>query len=277
MKKHAQKTTRRLLSALGPLLAAAVILAGCGRRENRIESSPAVSSSPESLVAEIIRSYPRGGKAAAEKPLSALAEMDPRQGVLWGKILNFWNYVNSDLPADDRFPEGLPTDDSLCLVVMGYQLASDGSMQDELVQRCQTALKGAEAYPRAMVLVTGGPTAFSSRATEAGEMARWLREHGIDEERILVEDRAMTSADNASLGASLLRERAPQVRELVIVSSDYHVPLGCLLFFAQAQKEALETGREPFSISAGVGCPVPEKAGTQGPSVQAVFLRELFR
>ena len=277
MKKHPQKTIRRLLSALGPLLAAALLLTGCGRRESRIESGPSVSPSPESLVAEILRSYPRGGTEAAANPLSTLAEADPRQGELWGKILEYWHYVNSDLAVEDRFPEDLPTDDSLCLVVLGYQLAPDGSMRDELTNRCQTALKGAEAYPRALVLVTGGPTAFSSRATEAGEMARWLREHGIDEDRLLVEDRAMTSADNASLGAALLRERAPQVRELVIVSSDYHVPLGCLLFYAQAQKEAAETGQEPFSVAAGVGCPVPDKAGTQGPSVQAVFLRELFR
>ena len=268
------KSTRCLLLIL---LLAALTLLGCGRRESAAGNAPAASPSPEALVRQILRDYPRGGKGAVSGSLNSLTALDPGQGAMWGSILEYWNYVNSELEVNEDFPDGLPEDDSLCLVVLGYQLAPDGSMREELTARCQAALVGAERYPRAIILVTGGPTAFSSPSTEAGEMARWLLDHGVDEERILVEDRAMTSADNASLGAALLRERAPQVRELVIVSSDYHVPLGCLLFYAQAQKEALETGQEPFSVDAGVGCPVPDKAGTQGPPVQGVFLRELFR
>ena len=36
------------------------------------------------------------------------------------------------------------------------------------------------------------------------------------------------------LTAALLREQAPQVKTLLLVSSDYHLPLGCLLFEEKA-------------------------------------------
>ena len=70
--------------------------------------------------------------------------------------------------------------------------------------------------------------------TEAGRMAEWLTENGLDPRRVLAEDRSLTTAQNAVYTFDLLAERAPGVRALAIVSSDYHIATGNLLFGAES-------------------------------------------
>lgn len=219
-----------------------------------IQSGPIVYT-PDTyrLVSDLVYTYAakqREGEDEIRDGLARLQEMDPRLGLLWREILQYWDFVNEDFPAPDTsIPETLPKDDSLCIVVLGFQLHSDGSMAEELIGRCETALRFAEAYPEAFLAVTGGGTAWQNKTvTEAGAMAQWLMDHGIAAERILVEDRSLTTADNAVFTCEILRNRAPQVKSLAIVSSDYHLPLGALLFEEKALLLGAEEGEKPFSV-----------------------------
>ncbi len=205
------------------------------------------------VVSDLVYTYAarqREGENEIQTGLARLQELDPRLGALWEEILQYWDFVNEDFPAaNTNPPEDLPRDDSLCIVVLGFQLHADGSMAEELVGRCETALRFAEAYPEAFLAVTGGGTAWQNKTvTEAGAMAQWLMERGIAEERILVEDRSLTTADNAVFTCEILRRQAPQVKTLAIVSSDYHLPLGALLFEEKALLLGAEEGEKPFSV-----------------------------
>lgn len=206
------------------------------------------------LVSDLVYTYAARqgeGEDQIREGLSRLKELDPRLGTVWEEILGVWDYVNTELPVSAKIPDGLPQDESLCIVVLGFQLHADGSMADELLGRCQTALAFAERYPRAYIAVTGGGTAFQNRAaTEAGVMAQWLRDQGVAAERILTEDRSLTTADNAVFTCELLRREAPEVRTLAIVSSDYHLPLGVLLFEEKAILLGCEEGESPFRVAA---------------------------
>lgn len=213
---------------------------------------------------------------AIRETLEAYKTMDRGMAELWERVMDYWFSLTADLHLYyDALPDGLPTDDSLCLVVLGYALQSDGGMADELTRRCSVALAAAEQYPNAYVLVTGGPTAFLSDSTEAGCMAEWLIGHGVAASRLIVEDRALTTAQNASYGGALLKAY-PQVDYIAIVTSDYHVAVGSLMFEAEALFEEYETGEKPFTVVANAACAFPNKAGTQGLSVQAAFLRSLL-
>ena len=177
------------------------------------------------------------------------------------------------MPANGALPEGLPEDDSLCIVALGFQLNPDGSMSSELVGRCELALACAEKYPEAMIAVTGGGTAWqNSAATEAGVMADWLVQHGVAAERILVEDKSLTTADNAVFTCAILKERYPQVRSLAIVSSDYHLPLGVLLFQECALLSEYETGALPFSVIASAGYDTEGRVMPDSPALQKSYL-----
>ena len=136
--------------------------------------------------------------------LGQIARQDPALAKTWSEILDFWMQVNGDMEFHKEvLPDGLPEDDTLCIAVMGYQLNSDGSMRDELYERLHVTLASAEKYPNAYILCTGGGTASKKeKVTEAGQMAKWLIKKGISEDRIIVEDNALSTIENGKYGFS---------------------------------------------------------------------------
>ena len=205
------------------------------------------------LVSDMAYAYADRQEEAVDiirSDLERLEALDPALGSLWGKLMQVWSAVNSDLSINPGvLPDGLPEDGSLCIVVLGFQLENDGSMAPELEGRCETALKSAEKYPNALIAVTGGGTAWGNpNATEAGVMADWLNAHGIPAERILKEDASRTTADNAVFTCKLLTEHHPEIKSLAVITSDYHLPLGVLLFQEEALLYEYETGTLPFSV-----------------------------
>lgn len=137
--------------------------------------------------------------------------------------------------VNEALPDGLPDDDSLCLVGLGFQLNPDGTMREELVERLKVMLAASEKYPNAVIVCTGGGTAADDQtATEAGRMAEWLEAHGVNPSRLIVEDHSLTTAQNAIYTFNILSERYPQVKQIAMISSDYHIATGTLLFGAEA-------------------------------------------
>ena len=180
-------------------------------------------------------SYGAEAEQAVGRLLQRLRVTDPVPADKWQKIMDLWQSVKSGLVLNDGvLPDGLAETDELCLVVLGFQLNPDGSMRSELVERLKVALASANKYPNALVVCTGGGTASQEpSATEAGRMADWLVENGIAPERIIIEDRSLTTAQNAIFTFDLLAQY-PQVRQIAIISSDYHIETGTLLFGAEA-------------------------------------------
>ena len=229
------------------------------------------------LVSDMVYAYADRQEAAVDiirSDLEQLNALDPALGSLWTKLMRTWSMVNSELTLNPGvLPDGLPEDESLCIVVLGFQLESDGSMAPELLGRCETALKCAEKYPNALIAVTGGGTAWQNPgATEAGVMAEWLISHGVAAERILKEDASRTTGDNAEFTCRLLVENHPEVKVLAIVSSDYHVPLGVLLFEEEALLYEYETGALPFSVVSNAAFDTGGRYSPDSPMMQKMWL-----
>ena len=188
-------------------------------------------ASARPLIERVVASYGISGER--DKPaLFELVALDPALGLKWMRILDLWETpvtVNSELPDD------LPKDDSLCLVALGYRLNTDGSMRNELIERLKVVLAASQKYPNAFIICTGGATAINNpSATEAGRMAEWLRWQGVEARRLIVEDQSLTTAQNAAFSFEILTDNYPQIRQLAIISSDYHIATGALLFGAAA-------------------------------------------
>lgn len=168
--------------------------------------------------------------------LRQLRTLDPEAGAKWEKIMDFWDYANTRMPIQyDSLPEDLEISGTLCIAVLGYQLSPDGTMRSELIDRLQVALRCAEQYPDSFILCTGGGTASQNpSATEAGAMSAWLMEQGVSPDRLIVEDRSKTTAQNAQFSHRLLAEQHPEIGSIVIVSSDYHIPWAAALFETEA-------------------------------------------
>lgn len=127
-------------------------------------------------------------------------------------------------------------------------------MKEELVGRLETGLAIAKDYPQSYVVVTGGGTAKNNpNVTEAGLMGDWLLEHGLDASRLIVENRAQDTVGNAKNTYEVLKTKYKTVNKVVLVTSDYHVPRGCILYYTKFVLEGLENNSEPLSIISNAG------------------------
>ena len=104
----------------------------------------------DSYVAQLLGYYKTYQDAAAtdiERVLSELKSVDEATGEAWENIMNYWSDVNAEGFANiDTVPEGLPEDDSMAVVILGFALNADGTMKEELIGRLQAGLNIANAY-----------------------------------------------------------------------------------------------------------------------------------
>ena len=250
----------RLLKKLAVVCAAAAMVFGmCG-----VMPAHAKSTADEKLgeLISYYRDYQETADTDIMRVLDELKEVDEKKYTVWSDIMAYWQYVNTDMEVSvGELPDGLPQDDSMCIVVLGFKLNDDGTMKQELIDRLTVGLQSAKKYPHAYIAVTGGGTAPGHPdATEGGLMARWLLDHGISRDRIIVEDKAGNTVGNAENTYNILHEKYPQVNCLAMVTSDYHVPRASVLFYSKCLLAAQAVGGEPLRIVANAGC----MTGSQG-------------
>ena len=212
----------------------------------------------DACIADLIgyyRDYQEAAETDIQRTLEALAEVDPVQADAWQQIMAYWSHVNTDMVVNiGTVPEGLPEDNSVAIVILGFALNADGTMKEELIGRLQTGLAFAESYPESYVVVTGGGTAKDNpNVTEGGLMGQWLLEQGLAEDRLIIENKAPNTVGNAENTYKILAEEYPQVKSLVLVTSDYHVPRGCILFYSKCLLAAYELNGEPLAMISNAG------------------------
>lgn len=272
--KSAAAAAVRIVAVMAVLALCGLLLSRGACAEEKIPARP-----EKEIVSEMIYLYGEHQSEADPQIDDLLDELDAANadtGARWRAVMDYWRYTTNELVLSyDRLPEEVADGDDLCIVVLGYQLNSDGTMREELIGRLTTALGCAQSHPGAWVLCTGGGTASGApEATEADRMAEWLIANGVDESRVLVENRSLTTAQNAKLSYGLLREGCPQVSRLAIVTSDYHVAWGSVLFQAQLLLAANDPAAPDISVVANAAYKAPDSHSfTFG--AQASGLREL--
>ena len=139
---------------------------------------------------------------------------------------------------------GLDFSGKHAFVVLGYQL-QNGEMADELKGRCDAAAAAARSFPESLLICTGGATGSNNweNHTEAGEMKMYLaRDCHIDADRILTDDQAQTTLENAVNVFKILKQEG--VQKITLVTSDYHQMWAQVLFNAMAAIWKAHTGME---------------------------------
>ena len=246
-------------------------LSGCG-------SKTAKPRNAQEIIEEMVvdyGSYQEEASSRIKELLKELASADQNLGKRWEKIIDQWMSLAKGLKLNyDVLPDGLPETEELCIVCLGFQLEPDGTMRQELIERLKVVLNSAEKYPKAWIVCTGGGTAAENKsATEAGEMAKWLIENGVDEKRIIVEDNSLTTAQNAIFTYDILTTQHPKVKKIAIISSDYHIETGTLLFSAEAILRSGVPGNESLEVVSNAAWKAP--SGSLSAMFQAGALIEL--
>lgn len=255
-------------------LVVCIIFSACGQIKE--ESDPKAVQKIVEEIAVDHGTYGAEADARIDKLLKDLEKEDEGTGKRWREIMDIWKSPELGQPLNfDVLPDGLPQTGELCIVVLGFQLNRNGTMKDELINRLTVAKNSADKYPKAYIVCTGGGTAADNKAaTEAGEMAKWLIEHGVAKERVIVEDNSITTAQNAIFTYDILVSRYPSVKKLAIVSSDYHIATGELLFKAESILRANAPGNEKLEVVSNAAWKAP--SGSLSTMFQAGALIELF-
>ena len=118
------------------------------------------------------------------------------------------------------------------IVVLGAQVHDDGSPSLVLQYRLDTALDYLAHNPSTRCIVSGGQGPNETMPEAAG-MANYLAAHGIERERILVEDRSQNTMQNIAYSRELMD--APEC-SVGIVTNNFHVYRSVKI----AQKAGLE-------------------------------------
>ena len=233
-------------------------------------SVPAAQAAEETNPQRLLGAYCANDSGRIESCLDALEAESPAEGALWRRIMTDWARLNEAGFENHRvLPDDLPQDDSLCVVVFGYGLGGDGSIQSELEDRLYVALNAARQYPDAYVAVTGGQTSEVAGVTEGGQMAAWLRAQGVAESRLIVEDQALNTTQNAANTYKLLTSAYPQVTTLAVVTSDYHVACAGVLLQIWSDYQSQVNGAPALNVAAGVSCATDTPVGDRMLSSQA--------
>ena len=103
------------------------------------------------------------------------------------------------------------------VLVLGMAL-EDGKPTKDLINRVQTAKEYLNENPDARLILTGGNPDEEGR-TEAAVMRDLLRERGVSEDRMMLEDQAATTRENFLISAKMIDPNG----EVVLISSDYHM------------------------------------------------------
>lgn len=141
------------------------------------------------------------------------------------QVLNLPNEVKAKIAYGDYVePEG-PFDAALILGGANFLMKS----------RAEAGAKLYHAGKTKLLIPTGGVLWNSEfgEMTEAQLLARYLKEFGVPEDKILVEDRATTTHANMKFSYQMLKERYGDKKlRLAIVTSYFHVVRSVKLAYA---------------------------------------------
>ena len=130
-----------------------------------------------------------------------------------GTVLGIGPGVASAAPVAERKDFSKPA-----IVILGYGLNPDGTMRTILRRRVLTGLAVAQFFPQSPVIVTGGNP--RNGRTEAGQMRNMLVLLGFPANRIIVEDRANSTVQNARFAVPLAQQAG--TTGIILVTSTTH-------------------------------------------------------
>lgn len=144
-------------------------------------------------------------------------------------------YIDRDGRSDTLEGEDAPE----FVVVLGAQVQGDKPSLT-LKKRLDLAYTYLTEHPNAEAVVSGGQGP-DEQYTEASVMARYLIDRGIDEGRILREEKASDTRENLAFSRALVEPLGIDTRKVLIITSDFHL--------CRAKFLARKQGMEAFGLA----------------------------
>ncbi|MFD2210156.1 YdcF family protein [Virgibacillus halophilus] len=213
---------------------------------NALAETPADSKTIDTLTSELLYYYGQEARTDVLRTLDLMKEKSEEDYNTWDSVIHYWDWIEKDMKENiDVAPDGLPHNNKHAFIVLGFALKSDGTMEDELVGRLEVALNSAKKYPDSYVLVTGGVE--KNGWTEGERMHDWLVDHGLSEDRIIVEKESANTAQNAAYSFDILYNDY-DISTVSLISSQYHIKRGSILYYTMSLLKAKGLGKQPITF-----------------------------
>lgn len=165
-----------------------------------------------------------GDETAYKNSVSRLKSIDSkRAGEYEQKIKKTEKIIKEKLNTDP--PANIPANNH-AIVILGYALAEDGTMQPTLIERLKAGLSVAKKYPNSKIIVTGGVP--KQGITEADAMSKWLIDNGIEKERIIMEKMSTDTVENGLFSTAILEKE--KIKDVTLVTSASHMRRALTVF-----------------------------------------------
>ncbi|MBT2216738.1 YdcF family protein [Virgibacillus dakarensis] len=171
-----------------------------------------------------IYSKVQGNDKEFESNFDELIKMNKEKADLYKKRIELVEQIKEE-PFNRSVPDDLSKKNH-AFVVLGYALSDEGEMQDTLKERLKVAKKAADTYPNSKIIVSGGVPKKGN--TEADVMFDWLTEQGIDKDRIIKEDLATDTVENALFSMDIAEQE--NIEDITLITSASHMRRALVIF-----------------------------------------------
>ncbi len=117
-------------------------------------------------------------------------------------------------------------DDCDYLMILGCGVIGADTPSPNLIRRMETALCYLKENEKCFIVPCGGCFRSGQKKSEAAIIADYLTEHGIDKNRILLEDKSTTTFENFVFAYDIVKAHAgdnPDNLKTAFLSSDFHL------------------------------------------------------
>ncbi len=160
----------------------------------------------------------REGKKSRHMVMKTILSLAVLGVVAFGSLLGYVAIRESSVPRD---ASELPADYD-AVIVLGAQVKPDGVPSVQLAWRLNQA---AEVWKNKQVpVVVCGARGKDEPEAEAAVMKRYLENKGVSGDLILTDPDSFNTEQNLAHAKQLLDQYSSQVKKVIVVTSDYHVP-----------------------------------------------------
>ncbi len=108
------------------------------------------------------------------------------------------------------------------IIVHGCGLSNGEKVTKLLANRIDTAISTYNRCDKKPIIIASGGQGDDEKLSEAEAISRYLTDHGIPEDHILLEDKSTTTMENLSFSQRIIDSRGGS-KTIALVSSNYHI------------------------------------------------------
>lgn len=145
------------------------------------------------LTLSVLASKVTGNQEQLTSRLAVLKEVSPS---VYEELTEILDYTDANNAYQINYGgDPLTNIKPDAIAVFGQSPNSDGTPSKGLLERLEKTKEMAERFPDIPIVLSGGPVRYSY--AEADVMAKWLKDNGVDETRLILDDIARDTPGNA--------------------------------------------------------------------------------